>query len=104
MNQPTEPTSTENAQIMCTYDVAVTPIIYRYNDAKKGRKAYEALLKAWKLRGGWKYKWQPEKTKAPPQHYDMASDIFDGCIDLDRVISISIVEWPKRGKFYPRIA
>jgi hypothetical protein len=28
--------------------------------------------------------------------------MFDGAIDLDRVVSISIVEWPKRDHFIPR--
>lgn len=100
MNQPTEPTPTENAQIMVLFDTAGTSVIYRFNVAKKGRKVYDALLKAWKQRG--EYLHSVDSTKKP-QYYDVEADMFDGCVDLDRVISISWVEWPKRGKFFPRM-
>lgn len=104
MNQPTPPTPNENAQIMIMFDVAVPSVIYRFNTAKKARKAYEGLVKAWKARSGWRYKFQPEaeRKKEPPQHFEIKADMFDGGIDLDRVISVNIVEWPKRGKFVPR--
>lgn len=104
MSQPTpvqEPTPTENAQIMVLFDTAGTSVIYRFNVAKKGRKVYDAMAKAWKDRGGRVY--DTSRRKAPSQFFDVEADMFDGSVDLDRVISISWVEWPKRGKFIPRM-
>jgi hypothetical protein len=99
MNQPTPVQATEHAQVLCSYDIPITPIIYRFNNVKKGRKAYEEIVKAWKARGGFEY--SPNK-KQPPRYFDMKADMFDGAIDLDRIVSISIVEWPKRDHFIPR--
>ncbi len=93
-----EPTPTENAQVMVMYDVPVQPLIFRFNKAKDGRKAYDAMVKAWNTRARW------AADKEPPQIFEVKSDIFDGHVDLDRVISINFVEWPKRGKFFPRMA
>ena len=101
MSEPTQPEPTENAQIMCMLDIPNTAVIYRFNSAKKGRKAYEDFVKAWKGRQSWLA--DSNRYKIAHQHYDMSADMFDGCIDLDRVVSVSFVEWPKRGKFVPRM-
>jgi len=104
MNQPTpqnEPTSTENAQLMFTPDFAAPATIYRFNNAKRGRKVYEAAVKAWVARHS--FLRSTGDKKPAPNLFEIKADMFDGWVDLDRVMAINFVEWPKRGKFIPRI-
>lgn len=104
MQQPVpqnEPKPTENAHIVFNYDFASPAPIYRFNKAKDGRKVYEAVAKAWQSRRDWLAS-IGERKKAAPSLFEIKADMFDGWIDLDRVVAISFVEWPKRGKFIPQ--
>ena len=92
-----EPAPTENAQLMFMPNFAAPATIYRFNNSKKGRKAYEAAVKAWRAWGG------ASPSKLVIRHIEIKGDMFDGWVDLDHVAAINFVEWPKRGKFVPRI-
>ena len=99
MNQPTpeEYCPTENAQIVFNYTFAAPAPVYRFNNAKKARKVYDAAVKAWRLRTSW-----DGTSRVPPSIFEIEADMFDGAVDLRHVASINFVEWPKRGKFLPR--
>ncbi len=102
MNEPTPqqpPAPTEHGQIVINYNFAAPGPIYRFTNAKKGRKVYDAMVKAWKARGEWTY--LPNK-KSVPKFFDIVADMYDGSVDLDMIASISFVEWPKRDKCIAR--
>ena len=95
------PIVTERAQIVFVFTTPQPTNIQRFNSAKRGRKEYERVKKAWQAWGDWCTRGALGNKKPPSRYTDVEGDMFSSCIDFTQIACMSFVDTEQRQKFVP---